>query len=340
MMAVYYYKENQMPEISDKDTNKQNNTDVKTEKLFKRINELYHDLQASEFEDVHRLRHNVERIFWESEVAPILSQMGAKSGVDLCTGTGFVPRTLFKKMGDTIHIFCVDISSKALDHTKSLLKPYAHCITAYAGDAASIPLPDREVDWISLNAGLHHIPDPAAVLVEVDRILREGGVLCLGFEPNKAFFSSRFLSGLERLVWHVFWYISPRNNWRRLYKILGFRTKTYEQSEHLDAINKILLEEKLIDNPLTTTQLRQMVDIHTHSEEEHEDKTGFDPEELIATCFPGYQVEKIIFSDYGGEMLRKHFWLRKMFDGIMRRLFPGKGRLFSWIIRKPFIKHS
>lgn len=325
-----------MRESSHNYTHIYNKTDLKSEKLFKRVNELYHDLQAAEFEDIHRLRHQVECLFWDSEVAPALSRIGAKFGVDLCTGTGFVPQILFQKMGEAIHIFCVDISSKALDYTKASLKQYSHRITTYAGDAASIPLAEKQVDWISLNAGLHHIPDPVAVLAEADRVLKEGGLFCLGFEPNQAFFSSRFLFGLERLIWHLFWYISPRNNWRRLRKILGYRVEIYEQCEHLEAINKILLNEQLLDGPLTMGQLRQMVDVHTHSKEKPENKTGFNPRELLTSCFPDYQIEKIIFSDYGGEMFRKYLWLRKVFDGIMQKLFPGQGRLFSLIIRKPF----
>ena len=46
-------------------------------------------------------------------------------------------------------------------------------------------------------------------------------------------------------------------------------------------------------------------------------------------------MEKLVFSDYGGEMLRKHTCLRSLYDGLMRRLASGKGQLFSCILRKP-----
>jgi len=39
-------------------------------------------------------------------------------------------------------------------------------------------------------------------------------------------------------------------------------------------------------------------------------------------------------ADYGGEMLQAHRRLRAGFDAIMRAVAPGKGRLFSWILRK------
>ena len=47
------------------------------------------------------------------------------------------------------------------------------------GDATAIPLKDGAVDAVTLLDVLEHIPNPAAVLVEVRRILRDGGCLVI-----------------------------------------------------------------------------------------------------------------------------------------------------------------
>jgi len=172
------------------------------ETLSHRANELYHDLQAGEFDRVHRRRHEIERVFWRRDVAPRLARLGSGFGVDLCTGTGFVPGALLEELDASVKILCVDVSTQALERTKQRLGRFAAQLSFHAGDAAAIPLADASADWVTLNAGLHHVPQPAAVLGEIGRVLKPGGLFCLGHEPNAAFFSSRFLHGLERLIWH------------------------------------------------------------------------------------------------------------------------------------------
>jgi len=302
--------------------------------LILRVNELYHDFQAGEFNKVHLFRHRVEKRFWQFEVAPRLSRAGAEFGVDLCTGTGFVPGILLGQLGSSVKIMCVDLSSKALERNRASLRQFGQRLITQVGDAAALPIPDGAANWISLNAGLHHIPNPERVLKEIDRVLKDGGFFFLGFEPNMAFFLSRFLVGLERFIWHAFWYLSPRNNLRRIRQKMGLPIDAYEQNEHLEDLNHKLLSEGLLDAPLTLEELRHIVDFYTHDGDDHERKAGFNPYELISHNLANYSIEKIIFSDYGGEMMRKFLWLRAIFDCVMGRIFPRKGRLFSWIVRK------
>ena len=319
--------------LSVSDNKTENQTDARV--LATRINEIYHDLQAGQFDDVHRRRHNVERVFWESDVAPRLVSAGAETGVDLCSGTGFVPTILLKNTAAPGTILCIDLSSGALETAQRSLAELAGRTRFHAGDAATIPLLDDSADWVAINAGLHHLPDVAAVLKEVDRVLKPGGRFCVGHEPNAAFFSSKFLLGLERVIWHLFWYASPSQNIRRIRKRLGRSAEGYEKHEHLQAINEKLLSEGLVSSPVSLAELRSMVDIHTHDEDETEKKGGFRIPTLLRDHFPQYEVEVLRCTDYGGDMLRKAPSLRWTFDALMRGLFPGKGRLFSWILLKP-----
>jgi SAM-dependent methyltransferase len=254
-------------------------------------------------------------------------------GVDLCTGPGFVPRLLLAALDSPARVLCVDLSPAVLEQARLTLGPLAQRATFHAGDAASIPLESGAADWVSLNAGLHHIPEPRRVLGEIDRVLAPGGRFCLGHEPNEAFFASRGLAGLERAIWHAFWYLSPVRNLRRLRRRLGRRAA--EDPDRLDEVNRALLLEGAIAAPLTVEDLRRLVDVHTHDDEEHEHTRGFRAHDLRRENFPDYQVESLIYTDYGGDMLRNHPWARGAFDAVFRRLCPGKGRLFSWVLRKP-----
>ena len=225
------------------------------------------------------------------------------------------------------------ISEGALQQARSFLSEFSNQITTRASDIQALPLPDASVDWVTLNAGLHHIPRPEDTLREINRVLKAGGYFCLGYEPNAAFASCRTVSLLERAIWHLLWYFSISQNRRRLRRWFGRPAGTNDDTEHLSRINAVLASEGMIDRPLSLGELRRLVDPHTHSDEGH--PAGFDPADLLVRCFPGYAVETLLFTDFGGEMIRKHPLWRRMYDGILGTICPGKGRLFSWVIRKP-----
>jgi demethylmenaquinone methyltransferase/2-methoxy-6-polyprenyl-1,4-benzoquinol methylase len=70
---------------------------------------------------------------------------------------------------------------------------------AVRGDAGRLPLRESSVDAVVVLDALHHLPDPAAALVEATRVLRPGGVLVIReFDPDTL--RGRALVAAERLV--------------------------------------------------------------------------------------------------------------------------------------------
>ena len=62
-------------------------------------------------------------------------------------------------------------------------------IEYYAAEADRLPFDDGEFDVVLLHAALHHLPAPRAALGEMVRCLRPGGLLVLGYEPNRLVFA-------------------------------------------------------------------------------------------------------------------------------------------------------
>jgi SAM-dependent methyltransferase len=304
-----------------------------TELLVVRANALYHDLNVGSFDAIHRLRHRIERRFWEEEVAPRLASAGAQIGVDICTGTGFVPKTLLERLSPETRMLCLDISSETLKKARSQLGVSSNRAVMIGSDATAIPLSNASVDWVSINAGLHHLPKVPATLREIDRILRPGGYFCAGHEPNSRFFSSRWVSRFERVIWYGSWYLSPRRNLARVRRAAKKTCGERCDEEHLGEINQLLMKEGLVHRPLSLEDLRKLVDVHTHSGSSS--PAGLSPSRLIREFFSEYEIEVLQFGDYGGEMLRSRPACRGVIDCFGRLLAPGKGMLFSWIIRKP-----
>jgi SAM-dependent methyltransferase len=64
------------------------------------------------------------------------------------------------------------------DHVRDAARRFPW-LPVLEGDAADLPLPDDAVDAVVLLDVLEHVPDPAAVLTEIHRVLRPGGSLVL-----------------------------------------------------------------------------------------------------------------------------------------------------------------
>jgi C_GCAxxG_C_C family probable redox protein len=101
-----------------------------------------------------------------------------QTAADLGAGTGFVTQALLEA---GLTVFAVDSSPEMLAGLRARFPAAAQTgrLTALAGEAHRLPLPDASVDHVFANMLLHHVDDPARAIAEMARILRPGGRLVI-----------------------------------------------------------------------------------------------------------------------------------------------------------------
>ena len=101
---------------------------------------------------------------------------GCKVAVDLGCGTGSVLEHLLKKSEQVIG---VDGSARMLELARRRFIGEESRLSLRIGDLEHLPLRDGEADFVCINLVLHHLSNPKAVLGEVKRVLRPGGLFLL-----------------------------------------------------------------------------------------------------------------------------------------------------------------
>jgi len=100
------------------------------------------------------------------------------STLDVGTGTGLIPIELCRR-APAARVLGVDLAASMLDLGRRNVERAAlsGAISLELRDAKALPHADGSFSAVVSNSIVHHIPEPSAVLREMLRVLRPGGVL-------------------------------------------------------------------------------------------------------------------------------------------------------------------
>jgi SAM-dependent methyltransferase len=73
-------------------------------------------------------------------------------------------------------LYGIDLTERAVDHTRRRLNLFGLSSTLTVGDAEHLEFPDETFDIVFSWGVLHHSPNPSKAIAEVYRVLRRGGV--------------------------------------------------------------------------------------------------------------------------------------------------------------------
>jgi ubiquinone/menaquinone biosynthesis C-methylase UbiE len=184
----------------------------------KQANILYHDWEAQTYDEKWSISYDERCVTYARDrFTTVAGDAGwpYRKALELGSGTGFFLLNLMQA-GVASEGAVTDISpgmvEVALRNARSLDLP----VTGRVADAERIPYDDGEFDLVVGHAVLHHIPDVAASMREVMRVLRPGGRFVFAGEPTR--YGDVVARRLSRLTWWATTNVTrlgPLRDWRR-----------------------------------------------------------------------------------------------------------------------------
>jgi len=114
------------------------------------------------------------------------AEVGPGSRVlDVGTGTGFIAAGLAPRAGQVLGVdACPVMLAVAAGNVTAL---GLSNVSLVEGAADALPLADDSVDAAVANMVLHHAPDPTAMLTEMARVVRPGGIVAVTDEVEHGY---------------------------------------------------------------------------------------------------------------------------------------------------------
>ncbi len=165
--------------------------------LFARVSgryDLMNDLMSG---GIHRL--------WKAAMLNRLAPRAGERILDVAGGTGDIALRIAQRAPEA-RVVVLDLTPEmlALGRDRALDRGIIEGIDWLAGDAQSLPLPDRSVSAYTIAFGLRNVTQPERALAEARRVLKPGGrFLCLEF-------SAVILPVLDRLYGLYSFQVLPR----------------------------------------------------------------------------------------------------------------------------------
>ncbi|GAB4464131.1 MAG: hypothetical protein Kow00120_30270 [Anaerolineae bacterium] len=145
--------------------------------LGRRVVVWLYDLYAHRYDRIKGFDPDDEAAFLGRYVFHALEGAPAALVLDVATGTGRLPLLLMEAPAFNGRVWGLDLSRRMLRVAAKKLAPYGQRTRLLWQAAESLPFVDAAFDMVTCLEALEFFTDQRAVLAEVARVLRPGGVL-------------------------------------------------------------------------------------------------------------------------------------------------------------------
>lgn len=168
---------------------------------------------------------------WLRYKAPNYPFRGGQLLLDVGCGQGYFLRSVRDLGWDVLGI---DMSQRAVEECRS------QGLEAKKGELKEMGFPDNSFDAVHLFHVFEHLPEPAAFVDEVFRILRPGGEIILTVPNNRSFCARVFGKNWFSLETPRHLFIYNRKNLHMLLSAHGFEVKDIITSDFLGSLHSSL----------------------------------------------------------------------------------------------------
>ena len=144
---------------------------------------LLYDRFAHRYDGVKHYHREYEEMYIATPVMDANRPQTNPLVLDVATGTGRVPLALARHEGFAGHTIGVDLSRKMLHHGSKNIYPYDSATFIWC-PAETLPFPDNTFDIVTCLEALEFMTNPPAVVKEMVRVLRPGGLLLTSQRVN------------------------------------------------------------------------------------------------------------------------------------------------------------
>lgn len=138
-----------------------------------------YDLYAARYDAIKQYDPADEGLYLAQPILERLDFARAPLVLDVGTGTGRLPLALLEQPGFQGRIVALDLSRKMLARAAAKLAPFGERVALLHHPAEALPFPDGAFDLVICLETLEFLMDARAVLGELVRVLRPGGLLVL-----------------------------------------------------------------------------------------------------------------------------------------------------------------
>lgn len=152
---------------------------IRTEGVFlgRRVVVWLYDLAAGRYDAIKQFDPDTESAFVAWPLRRRLKEWPAPVVLDVATGTGRLPFFLLQEPDFNGRVIGLDASSGMLDRARAKLAPFGDRAALVRQSASDLPFADKTFAAVTCLEALEFLPDDAAALREMARVLRPGGVL-------------------------------------------------------------------------------------------------------------------------------------------------------------------
>lgn len=338
---------------------------VSVERLVLAANRIFHDLEGESYEEKHDEIFVAESERWSRLASRWLAPApGAppRTLLDLGSGTGFVPRAIGPGLAASDEIVLSDLSIAMLACARRRLAAAGiGCRLRFEPvDGVRYPFPSKSFDAVTANSFVHHVPDLRRLFSEIDRLLRPGGILAIGHEPNLLHYRCPGLARWRKLLsipgdpFQAAIGAARALRLDRLAERFGVRgrvrgavlrarggdlaVQVRRTEAILDRVATQMTAEGLVEEPPTREQLVRWIDIHSPSAGSTIDPMrGLEVERVRRDWLPDYELLHLETYDHlfsGGHAARRTAILSAL-DRWLARRYPEAGATLTFVLRKP-----